>query len=118
MDTAKKGCLVNVMMFVVGAFAATGLTTALALIAFLPLTSTVGSDPGTPGVWVKKSEALVGAPGYEVLLGSTEDYGHVVGIPRGWGHTPQVVRHPDRVELRFDNGGLISVPASTYSGGR
>ncbi len=118
MDTATKGCLVKVLLFVVGAIVGTGMTAVCAVVVLLPTTSTISSNDGTPGVWVKKSESLIGAPDYEVWLGRTEDYGHVVRIPSGWDHTPEVDRRPDGVELRFDNGGRIFVPAAAYTGGR
>ncbi|WP_433267453.1 hypothetical protein ACQPZF_01520 [Actinosynnema sp. CS-041913] len=118
MDTATRGCLVKVLLFVLGAIVGIGMTTIFATIIFLPTNETISADPGTPGVWVKKSESLIGAPDYQVWLGRTEDYGHVVEIPPGWDHTPEVVRRPDGVELGFDNGGRIFVPAAAYLGGR
>ncbi|MEV0677269.1 hypothetical protein AB0I60_12200 [Actinosynnema sp. NPDC050436] len=118
MDTTTKGCLAKVLLFVLGAVLGTGMTVVLAVVALLPSTETVGADQGTPGVWVKKRESLLGSPDYEVWLGRSEDRGHVVEVPGGWGHTPEVVRGEAGVELRFDNGGRIFVPASAYSGGR
>ncbi|MBB5959010.1 hypothetical protein FHS29_005619 [Saccharothrix tamanrassetensis] len=118
MDTAKKGCLVNVLLFALGAIIGIGMTTVSGLIIFLSTTETISSDEGTPGVWVKKSESVLGPPEYEVWLGRSEDHGHVVEIPGGWDDSPEVVRQPDGVELRFDNGGRIFVPASAYLGGR
>ena len=118
MDTVRKGRLLNVLLFVVGAVVGTGMTAVLAVLALLPTRDTISADPGDPGVWVKEVDTLLGGPDYEVWLGASEDYGHVVDIPAGWGHTPEVVRQADGVELRFDNGGRIFVPASTYVGGR
>lgn len=118
MDTAKKGCLLNVLLFVLGAVVGTGMTAVLAVLAFLPSRDTISADPGDPGVWVKEVDTLLGAPEYEVWLGKSEDHGHVVEVPAGWGHAPEVVRQADGVELRFGNSGRIFVPASTYVGGR
>ncbi|GAA0239138.1 hypothetical protein GCM10010492_42910 [Saccharothrix mutabilis subsp. mutabilis] len=118
MDTAKKGCLLNVLLFVLGAVVGTGMTAVLAVLAFLPSRDTISADPGDPGVWVKEVDTLLGAPEYEVWLGGSEDHGHVVEVPAGWGHSPEVVRQADGVELRFGNSGRIFVPASTYVGGR
>lgn len=118
MDTAKKGCLLNVLLFVLGAVVGTGMTAVLAVLAFLPGRDTISANTGDPGVWVKEVDTLLGAPEYEVWLGRSEDHGHVVEVPAGWGHEPEVVRTAEGVELRFPHGGRIFVPASTYVGGR
>ncbi|MEU4801178.1 hypothetical protein [Actinosynnema sp. NPDC023587] len=118
MDTTTRGCLVKVLLFVLGAMVGTGMTAVLAVVLLLPSTETVGADPGTPGVWVKKRESLLGTADYQVWVGQDEDRGHVVEIPPGWDHTPEVVRGGDGVELAFDNGGRIFVPESAYRGGR
>ncbi|RKT52107.1 hypothetical protein [Saccharothrix australiensis] len=117
-DTTTRGRLAKVLLFVLGAIVGTGLTAVLLVVLLLPTTSTISSDPGEPGVWVKRSDTLLGLPDHEVWLGRAEDRGHVVEIPNGWGHSPEVDRRPDGVELRFDNGGRIFVPASAYGGGR
>ncbi|MFD1151318.1 hypothetical protein [Saccharothrix hoggarensis] len=118
MDTTRKGCLVNVLLFVVGAVVGTGLTATAAVLLFLPGTTTTSTDEGTPNVYVKERSSLLGGTDREVWLGPTEDHGHVVPIPKGWDDTPEVHRVTGGVELRFDHGGLIFVPESTYVGGR
>jgi hypothetical protein len=117
-DTKKKGCLVNVLLFVVGAIVATVLTATAALALFWPTSTTTSTNEGTPNVYVKKRSSLLGSVEHEVWLGATPDYGHRVPIPNGWGTTPEVDRQSDGVELRFENGGRIFVPESTYVGGR
>jgi hypothetical protein len=117
-DTTRKGCLINVLLFVVGAIVGTGLTATAAVLLFLPSTSVTSTNEGTPNVYVKERASLIGGTDHEVWLGRTPDYGHVVTIPDGWDDTPEVDRRPDGVELRFDNGGRIFVPGSTYIGGR
>lgn len=117
-DTTRKGCLVNVLLFVVGSIVGTGLTATAAVLLFLPGTTTTSTDEGTPNVYVKERSSLVGGTDREVWLGRTADHGHVVPVPSGWDGTPQVERRADGVELRFDNGARIFVPASTYVGGR
>lgn len=118
MDTTKKGCLLNVLLFVVGAIVGTGLTATTAVLLFLPTTTTTSTNEGTPNVYTKERSSLVGGTDHEVWLGRTPDYGHVVLIPDGWDTTPEIERRPDGVELSFDNGGRIFVPESTYVGGR
>ncbi|WP_447005228.1 hypothetical protein ACRAKI_01370 [Saccharothrix isguenensis] len=118
MDTKKTGCLVNVLLFVVGGIVGTVLTATAALALFWPTYTTTSTDEGTPNVYVKKRSSLLGSVEHEVWLGRTPDYGHDVPIPGGWDTTPEVDRQPGGVELRFDNGGRIFVPESTYIGGR
>ncbi|NUT54175.1 MAG: hypothetical protein HOV94_43825 [Saccharothrix sp.] len=118
MDTKRKGCLLNVLLFVVGAIVGTGLTATAAVLLFLPSTTTTSTNEGTPNVYVKERSSLVGGTEHEVWLGRSPDYGHVVRIPSGWDDTPEVERRPDGVELVFDDGGRIFVPESAYSGGR
>lgn len=118
MDTTRRGCLVNIALFVVGAIVGTGLTATAAVLIFLPTTTTTSTDEGTPNVYVKQRTRLLGGTDHEVWLGRTEDHGHVVPIPGGWDSTPEVARLDGGVELRFDHGGRIFVPESTYVGGR
>ncbi|WP_051772947.1 hypothetical protein [Saccharothrix sp. NRRL B-16314] len=118
MDTKKKGCLVNVLLFVVGAVVGTGLTATTAVLLFLPTSTTTSTNEGTPNIYVKERSSLLGGVEHEVWLGSSADYGHRVAIPDDWGATPEVDRRPDGVELRFENGGRIFVPEATYVGGR
>ncbi|ONI81896.1 hypothetical protein ALI22I_37540 [Saccharothrix sp. ALI-22-I] len=114
----RKGCLVNIALFVVGAIVGTGLTATAAVILFLPSVTTTSTDNGTPNVYVKQRSTLIGGTDHEVWLGQTEDYGHRVQVPNGWDTTPEIERRADGVELRFDNGGRIFVPAASYLGGR
>lgn len=118
MDTTKKGCLVNVLLFVVGAIVGTGLTATTAVLLFLPTTTTTSTNEGAPSVYTKQKTSLVGGTDHEIWLGGSPDYGHVVRIPSGWDTTPEIDRQADGVELRFDNGGRIFVPESSYVGGR
>ena len=118
MDTTRKGCLLNVLLFVVGAIVGTGLTATAAVLLFLPGTTLTSTNEGTPNVYVKERSSLIGGTDHEVWLGQTPDYGHVVRIPQGWDDTPEVDRQAGGVELRFDHGGRIFVPESTYVGGR
>lgn len=118
MDTTRRGCLLNVLLFALGAVLGTGLTATAAVVLFLPGTEVTSTDEGTPNVYVKERTSLLGGTDHEVWLGRTADHGHVVGIPNGWGATPRVERQAGGVELRFDNGGRIFVPESSYIGGR
>ncbi|MEU4763757.1 hypothetical protein AB0H12_10905 [Actinosynnema sp. NPDC023794] len=118
MDTTRKGCLLNVLLFVTGAILGTALTATAAVILFLPGSTTTSTDEGSPNVYVKERSSLIGGTHHEVWLGRTPDYGHVVEIPSGWDTTPEVERRPEGVELRFDHGGRIFVPESSYVGGR
>ncbi|MFI9008917.1 hypothetical protein ACIGNX_17005 [Actinosynnema sp. NPDC053489] len=118
MDTTRKGCLINVLLFVVGAIVGTGLTATAAVLLFLPGTTVTGTDEGTPNVYTKERSSLVGGTRHEVWLGPSPDRGHVVEVPAGWGDTPEVDRQPGGVELRFTPGGRIFVPESSYAGGR
>ncbi|MFD7652684.1 hypothetical protein ACFV4N_01735 [Actinosynnema sp. NPDC059797] len=141
MDTTRKGCLLNVLLFGFGAVLGTGLTAVAAVILFLPSSTTISTDEGSPNVYVKERSRLLGGTDHEVWLGRSEDYGHVVPIPDAWGTAPEVVRSPEGVELRFGvgegdggsgdgnehggeeggggiRGGRIFVPAEAYVGGR
>ncbi|MBW4719763.1 hypothetical protein [Saccharothrix obliqua] len=118
MDAKTRGCLAKVLLFVVGGFVGAGMTGVLAVVLLLPSTETIHHHPGTPGVWVKEEKSLLFGPEYEVLLGPSENYGHVVRIPAAWGSDPRVVREADGIGLEFPNGGRIFVPASAYEGGR
>ncbi|WP_158848087.1 hypothetical protein [Saccharothrix deserti] len=117
-STTGKGCLVNITLFVVGAIVGTGLTATAAVLLFLPSTTTTSTNEGTPNVYVKERSSLMGGTDHEVWLGRTPDYGHRILIPSGWDNTPEVERQANGVELRFDNGGRIFVPESSYLGGR
>ncbi|MFC6088137.1 hypothetical protein [Saccharothrix lopnurensis] len=126
MDTTRKGCLLNVLLFGFGAVLGTGLTAVAAVLLFLPSSTTISTDEGTPNVYVKERSRLLGGTDHEVWLGQTADYGHVVPVPDAWGTSPEVVRTPEGVELRFTTGagngdirgGRIFVPAEAYVGGR
>ncbi|WP_033433468.1 hypothetical protein [Saccharothrix syringae] len=133
MDTTRKGCLLNVLLFGFGAILGTGLTAVAAVLLFLPSSTTVDTNEGSPNVYVKERTRLIGGTEHEVWLGQTEDYGHVVPIPDGWGTAPEVVRTEEGVELRFGGGGggegegggtsgigggRIFVPKEAYTGGR
>ncbi|GAA1265052.1 hypothetical protein [Saccharothrix xinjiangensis] len=132
MDTTRKGCLLNVLLFGFGAVLGTGLTAVAGVVLFLPSSTTISTNEGSPNVYVKERSRLLGGTDHEVWLGRTEDYGHVVPIPDAWGTAPEVVRTPEGVELRFGSGeadggsggggtiagGRIFVPAEAYVGGR
>ncbi|MFE9743978.1 hypothetical protein ACFYOT_03635 [Saccharothrix saharensis] len=118
MDTTRKGCLINVLLFVVGAIVGTGLTATAAVLLFLPSTTVTSTNEGSPNVYVKERSSLIGGTDHEVWLGLSPDHGHVITIPNGWGTTPQVDRRPGGVELGFEHGGRIFVPESSYVGGR
>lgn len=76
-------------------------------------------DSGVPVVAVKEEWSLLwGHEEYSVWLGESENYGHPVEVPLGAHHTPEIVRGSDGVELKFNNGDRIFVPASVYLGGR
>jgi hypothetical protein len=117
-DTTRTGCLLNVLLFVGGAILSTALTATAAVILFLPSSTTTSTNEGTPNVYVKERSSLIGGTRHEVWLGRTPDYGHSVEIPSGWDTSPEVDRRPDGVELRFDHGGRIFIPESSYIGGR
>ncbi|WNV91696.1 hypothetical protein [Umezawaea sp. Da 62-37] len=115
------GCLVKILVFLLGAILGTGLTVVAGVVLFLPDRTTVHAKPqstGGPGVFVKKVESLVGATSYEVWLGPDESRGHIVPIPHGWEDDPEAVFGDGGTRLRFDNGGEIFVPESAYEGGR
>jgi hypothetical protein len=130
-DTTRKGCLINVLLFGFGAVLGTGLTAVAAVILFLPSSTTIFTNEGSPNVYVKERTRLLGGTDHEVWLGRTEDYGHVVPVPDAWGTEPEVIRTPEGVELRFSGrggvgggitggiaGGRVFVPAEAYLGGR
>ncbi|MGM1059663.1 hypothetical protein [Saccharothrix sp. Mg75] len=118
MDTAKKGCLVNVLLFGSGGVIGTGLTAVAAVVLFLPTSETIHTYEGTPNVYVKEESRLLGGTDHEVWLGRAEDHGFVVAVPGGWGTEPEVVRQEGGVELRFGTGRRIFVPEEDYLGGR
>ncbi|GAA3891574.1 hypothetical protein GCM10022243_65580 [Saccharothrix violaceirubra] len=112
----KKGCLVNVVLFAVGAAFGTVLTAIVAVLLFLPSTSLISAhDPAgdLPGMYVKRE-----GDDLEVWLGQTADHGYVVPIPEGWDDHPVLTRVEGGVELRFEKGGRIFVPESYYLHGR
>jgi hypothetical protein len=115
------GCLVKILVFMLGAILGTVLTVVTAVVLFIPGRTTVHSKPQSadgPGVFVKKVESIVGATSYEVWLGPDDSRGHVVPIPSGWGDDPAVEFASQGTKLRFANGGEIFVPESAYLGGR
>ncbi|MDX3658082.1 hypothetical protein PV646_12315 [Streptomyces sp. ID05-26A] len=118
MATNVSGCMVKILLFLLGAVMGTGLTAVAGVVMFLPDTTTVSSvDPTTeaPGVYVKKVDRLVGGTHYEVWLGPSADRGFVVTVPGGWGHEPQRETSDAGVRLKFDKGGEIFVPKASYS---
>ncbi|WP_329788200.1 hypothetical protein V1227_26775 [Lentzea sp. DG1S-22] len=118
MATKVSGCLVQVLLFLLGAVLATGLTAVAGVVMFVPDRTTVISvDPTstTPGVYVKKVEQLVGGTHHEIWLGPSPDRGHVVTVPAGWDHDPRREPSPDGLRLVFGNGGEIFVPKASYS---
>lgn len=118
MATKVSGCLVQTLLFLLGAVLGTGLTAVAGVVMFVPDRTTVISvDPTaeSPGVYVKEVSRLVGGTYYEIWLGPTADRGHVVTVPSGWDHDPQRDTSSDGVRLKFDNGGEIFVPKASYS---
>ncbi|HEX7307315.1 hypothetical protein [Lentzea sp.] len=118
MATNVSGCLVKILLFVLGAVMGTALTAVAVVVMFVPDRTTVISvDPTStsPGVYVKKVEQLVGSTYYEIWLGPTPDRGHVVTVPAGWEHDPERETTGDGLRLKFDNGGEIFVPKASYS---
>ncbi|GHH49689.1 hypothetical protein [Lentzea cavernae] len=118
MATNVSGCLVKVLLFVLGAVMGTGLTAVAGVVMFVPDSTTVSSVEPTaesPGVYVKKVERVVGGSHYEIWLGPSPDRGHVVTVPTGWSHEPQRESSSDGLRLKFDNGGEIFVPKASYS---
>jgi hypothetical protein len=107
------GCLIKILLVLLGAIVGTVLTVVAAVVLFVPDRTTVHSKPG---VFVKKVERIVGSPSYEVWLGPDESRGHVVPIPSGWDTDPDVSTEPGGVRLRFDNGAEIFVPGSYLAG--
>lgn len=118
MATNVSGCLVKMLLFLLGAVMGTGLTAVAGVVLFLPDRATVVSVEPTstaPGVYVKKVERLVGGTYYEIWLGPTPDRGHVVTVPSGWEHDPEREMTNEGMRLKFDNGGEIFVPKASYS---
>lgn len=118
MATKVSGCLVQILLFLLGAVLGTGLTAVAGVVMFVPDRTTVISvDPTStdPGVYVKKVERLVGGTYYEIWLGPSPDRGHVVTVPAGWDHDPKRETTSDGMRLKFGNGGEIFVPKASYS---
>jgi hypothetical protein len=118
MATNVSGCLVKMLLFLLGVVMGTGLTAVAGVLLFIPDRTTVISvDPTStaPGVYVKKVERLVGGTYYEIWLGPSPDRGHVVTVPSGWEHDPQRETSDGGMRLKFDNGGEIFVPKASYS---
>lgn len=118
MATNVSGCLVKILLFLLGAVLGTGLTAVTGVLLFVPDTTVVKSVEPTstaPGVYVKKVERFVGGAHYEVWLGPSPDRGHVVTVPAGWDHDPEHEATGDGLRLKFDNGGEIFVPEASYS---
>ncbi|HEX8865908.1 MAG TPA: hypothetical protein VF821_09655 [Lentzea sp.] len=118
MATNVSGCLVKILLFLLGAVLGTGLTAVAGVVMFVPDRTTVISvDPTStaPGVYVKKVERLVGGTYYEIWLGPSPDRGHVVTVPAGWEHDPDREISDGGLRLKFDNGGEIFVPKASYS---
>jgi hypothetical protein len=118
MATNVSGCLVKILLFLLGAILGTGMTAVAGVVMFVPDRTTVISvDPTStaPGVYVKKVERLVGGTYYEIWLGPSADRGHVVTVPNGWEHDPERETTSTGMRLKFDNGGEIFVPKASYS---
>lgn len=118
MATNVSGCLVKMLLFLLGVVMGTGLTAVAGVVLFLPDRAVVVSVEPTstaPGVYVKKVERLVGGTYYEIWLGPTPDRGHVVTVPSGWEHDPERETTETGMRLKFDNGGEIFVPKASYS---
>lgn len=118
MATNVSGCLVKILLFLLGVVMGTGLTAVAGVVMFVPdRTIVVSVDPTStaPGVYVKKVEPLVGSTYYEIWLGPTPDRGHKVTVPSGWEHDPERETTNDGMRLKFDNGGEIFVPEASYS---
>jgi hypothetical protein len=118
MATKVSGCLVKMLLFLLGVVMGTGLTAVAGVLMFVPDRTTVISvDPTStaPGVYVKKVERLVGGTHYEIWLGPSPDRGHVVTVPGGWDHDPERETTEGGMRLKFDNGGEIFVPEASYS---
>ncbi|SDL11858.1 hypothetical protein SAMN04488074_10954 [Lentzea albidocapillata subsp. violacea] len=118
MATNVSGCLVKVLLFLLGAVMGTGLTAVAGVVMFVPDSTTMTSVEPTstaPGMYVKKIERVVGGTHYEIWLGPSADRGYVVTVPGGWGHEPKREPAEDGVRLKFANGGEIFVPKASYS---
>ena len=118
MATKVSGCLVQSLLFLLGAVLGTGLTAVAGVVMFVPDRTTVISvDPTaeSPGVYVKEVSRVVGGTYYEIWLGPTPDRGHVVTVPSGWDHDPRRESSSDGMRLKFGNGGEIFVPKASYS---
>jgi len=115
------GCLVKILVMMLGAILGTVLTVVAGVVLFIPDRTTVHSKPQSaqgPGVFVKEVDSFVGSPSYEVWIGPDESRGFVVPIPRGWDNDPDAVFGDGGTRLRFDNGAEVFVPESSYSGSR
>lgn len=115
------GCLVKILVMMLGAILGTVLTAVAAVVLFIPDRTTVHSKPQSaqgPGVFVKKVDSIVGSASYEVWLGPDDSRGAVVPIPRGWDSDPEAVFGDGGTRLRFDGGAEIFVPEAAYAGGR
>jgi hypothetical protein len=115
------GCLVKILVMMLGAILGTVLTVVAGVVLFIPDRTTVHSKPQStqgPGVFVKEVDSIVGSTGYEVWIGPDDSRGAVVPIPRGWDSDPDAVFGDGGTRLRFTNGGEIFVPEAAYAGGR
>jgi hypothetical protein len=115
------GCLVKILVMMLGAILGTALTAVAAVVLFIPDRTTVHSKPQSaqgPGVFVKKVDSIVGSASYEVWIGPDDSRGAVVPIPRGWDSDPEAVFGDGGTRLRFAGGAEIFVPEATYAGGR
>ncbi|MCS7483383.1 hypothetical protein ACFFQW_37375 [Umezawaea endophytica] len=113
------GCLVKILVMMLGAILGTVLTVVAGVVLFIPDRTTVRSTPQSPqgpGVFVKEVGSIVGSTSFEVWIGPDESRGTVVPIPRGWGGDPDAVFESGGTRLRFDNGAEIFVPST--AGGR
>jgi hypothetical protein len=120
--TSNSGCLLKILLFVVGGFAATVLTVVAVVVLWWPFSHVVhATPPGEEGygVWVKETSRLVDSvPTHEVWIGRSEDHGFVVEIPGGWGTEPRPEFVGGGLRLYFDRGAEVFVPESSYLGGR
>jgi hypothetical protein len=115
------GCLVKILVMMLGAILGTALTAVAAVVLFIPDRTTVHSKPQSaqgPGVFVKKVDSIVGSASYEVWIGPDDSRGAVVPIPRGWDSDPEAAFGDGGTRLRFAGGAEIFVPEAAYAGGR